>query len=80
MNVEYRDALRKVFVEEAEEFMTSLDEIKISVTQDNYGRVLGFIAKLPNKEAQAGFLGALIDAGYPAETGSQVATLLGVSL
>ncbi len=80
MNVELRDALREAFVPEAEEYLISLSEIKIKTTQDNYGNVMAFLTKLPSKEAQAGFLGALVDAGYPADTGDQLASIMGVSL
>ena len=80
MNTELRDRLRESFAPEAVEYLSSLDAIKIKMTQDNYGQVMSFLSKLPNKEMQAGFLGALIDAGYPADTGNQLAQIMGVSL
>ena len=80
MNVQVRDALREAFAPEAAEYLTALNETTIVTTQDNYGNVMAFLSKLPNKEMQAGFLGALIDAGYPSDTGDQLANIMGVSL
>jgi hypothetical protein len=66
--------------QEAKEYVTSLDEIKIKTTKDNYGPVLAFLTKLKD-DADADmaklFLIAMVGAGYPLETASQLNTLFG---
>ncbi len=80
MNTELRDMLREAFEPEAVEYLETLKGVKVKTTQDNYGVVMAFLSYLPSKEAQAGFLGAMIDAGYPQDTGDQLASIMGVTL
>ena len=77
----YAQALREAFAPEAIEYLEGLNDPKrIVTTQDSYGTVMGFLAKLPDTDVQSGFLAALIDAGYPRDTGNQLASIMGFSL
>jgi hypothetical protein len=65
---------------EAREYVTSLDEIKIKTTKDNYGTVLGFLTRLKEdagSDMAPLFLIAMVGEGYPLETASQLSTLFG---
>lgn len=64
---------------EAKEYVTSLDEISIKTTKDNYGVVLAFLTKLKDDAGEMAplFLIAMVGEGYPLETADQLATLFG---
>lgn len=65
---------------EAKEYVTSLDEIRIKTTKDNYGQVLAFLTTLKDSagaDMPKLFLIAMVGEGYPLETASQLNTLLG---
>ena len=65
---------------EAKEYVTSLDEIRIKTTKDNYGPVLAFLGKLKEdagSDMAPLFLIAMVGAGYPLGTAQQLRSLLG---
>ena len=64
---------------EAKEYVTSLDEISIKTTKDNYGQVMSFLSRLQKDSGEMAplFLIAMVGEGYPLETASQLVTLFG---
>ena len=77
-NHEFVTRLREAMAPEAEEFVAMLAKDKMVTTQDNYGRVMGFLSKMPEKDMQEAFLGALVDAGYPEVTAASLARIMGL--
>jgi len=77
-NAEFIQTLREAMAPEAVEFLEVLDNDKMVTTQDNYGRVMAFLGRMPEKDMQEAFLGALVDAGYPEVTGAAVARIMGL--
>ena len=72
--------LRVAFAPEAVEYCALLKGSMIHITQDDYGRVMGFLSKMPERDMQVAFLGAMIDAGYPRETAHSLSRIMGLSL
>lgn len=64
---------------EATDYVKSLDEIKIKTTQDNYGSVMSFLSRLQKESGEMAplFLIAMVGAGYPRGTASQLVTVMG---
>ena len=77
-NYEFVARLRVAMAPEAQEFLEVLNNDKMPTTQDNYGRVMAFLGRMPEKDMQEAFLGALVDAGYPAVTGASLARIMGL--
>lgn len=77
-NHEFVTRLREAMAPEAKEFLETINKDKYPTTQDNYGRVMSFLSRMPEKDMQEAFLGALVDAGYPEVTGDSLARIMGL--
>lgn len=77
-NHEFIAQLREAMAPEAKEFVAMLAKDKMPTTQDNYGRVMSFLGRMPEKDMQEAFLGALVDAGYPGVTAASLARIMGL--
>ena len=72
--------LRVAFEPEAREYIAMLNQSVSRSTQDDYGRVMGFLSGMPERDMQAAFLGAMIDCNYPEHTARSLANIMGLSV
>ena len=70
--------MRKAFAPEAREFVELIMSDPIPATENNYGRAMAFLGRMPEPEMQLAFLAAMADAGYPAVTTAALTRVMGL--
>ena len=73
------DRMRVAFAPEAVEFTKMMLDDPIKATQDNYGRVMSFLSRMPEPEMKLAFIAAMADAGYPAATAAAITRAMGLA-
>ncbi len=74
----FDDAIREALAPEAAEYLETLGDLKsYATTKNRYGDVLEFTLRSIPSDARTGWIGALVDAGYPADTADSILRLLG---